>query len=278
MEVRAADEGAIRERPKACPGLREEAGGRRREPVGGRAIEEPEEKGPVGTVGHLSVFVSVVTLAVAAPPGSRDALSGLCLAALLLGYPGAIRRLFLPGGRIRLWLPALLVSIVFFPVLLFSFGWVEGELAVGGLRGAVFSGVRIAGRALVLVLSVEAVTSSVDIAQIAGILERIGFRGLGFSLGVAANLLPSLHRSWVCARESLWMRGGFRARRWRALRLLFLTVVGNTLGRSREIAVAAECRAYDPERSRPAPLRKGRLDGWVVVLCAASVLCVILCG
>jgi len=202
----------------------------------------------------------------------------LCLAMLLIGYPGAIRRLFFPGGQIRLWLPVLLASLAAFPVLLLSFGWVDGELAAGGRRGAVFSGLRIAERALVLVLAVEAVTSSVDIAQIAGILERIGFRGLGFSLGVAANLLPSLHRSWVCARESLWMRGGFRAQRWRALRLLFLTVVGNTLGRSREIAVAAECRAYDPERSRPAPVRKGRLDGWLVVLCVASVLGVIFLG
>jgi len=64
----------------------------------------------------------------------------------------------------------------------------------------------------------------------------------------------------------------------RALRLRLLTVVENTLGRSREIAVAAECRACDLERSRPAPLRKGRLDGWLVVLCVASAVRVVFLG
>ncbi len=144
------------------------------------------------------------------------------------------------------------------------------------MRDAVFSGLRLAARALVLVLAVEAVTFSVDIVQIAGILERIGFRGLGFSMGVAANLFPSLHRSWACARESLWMRGGFRAARWKALKLLFVTVVGNALGRSREIAVAAECRAYDPQRSRPASVQRGRADFWLMALCAASFFWILL--
>lgn len=278
MEFRRADEGASRETAEFLPGGREDLSGGGREATGGAAVERPAKTRLVGTAGHLSVFAWVVFLAVAAPPGRMDVLGTLCLGVLLIGYPNVIRRLFLPGGRMRLWLPALLASIALFPVLLFSLGWVDGELAARGLRGAVVAGLRIAGRALVLVLAVEAVTSSVDIAQIAGILEKIGFRGLGFSLGVAANLLPSLHRSWVCARESLWMRGGFRAQRWRALKLLFLTVVGSTLGRSREIAVAAECRAYDPKRSRPAPVQKGRLDRWLVVAFGASVACVLLFG
>lgn len=251
------------------------AGGWRPQASPDRGAARPE-KPLVGTLGHLAVFVWVMALAVAAPPTRRDALCGLCLAVLLVGYPAARRRLFQPSGRLRLWLPVLLGSVAFFPVVLFYLGGGDPSFAAAGLRGAVFSGLRLAARALVLVLAVEAVTSSVDIPQIAGILERIGFRGLGFSLGVAANLLPSLHRSWLCARESLWMRGGFRNARWRALKLLFVTVVGNTLARSREIAVAAECRAYDPERGCPVPLRRGRADGWLLLVYLGSLMVLVL--
>lgn len=250
--------------------------GIRPEPSEGKGAGRRQEPCLVGTLGHLAVFAWVVVLTVAAPSGRSDVACGLCLTALLIGYPAAAGRLFWLAGRVRLWLPVLLTCIALFPVLLFSFGGGDPGFAAGGLTGAVFSGLRLAARALVLVLAVEAVTSSVDIAQIAGILERLGFRGLGFSLGVGTNLLPSLHRSWVCARESLWMRGGFRAARWRALKLLFVTVVGNTLSRSREIAVAAECRAYDPEGSRPAPLRRGRADRWLWLLCLGSLLWVLL--
>lgn len=276
MERTGVDEDATGQGSELGPQPAHQAGGWRPKasPVGGAG---PSEQTPlVGTLGHLAVFAWVMTLAVAAPPTRRDALCGLCLLVLLVCYPGVIRRLLRPSGRFRLWLPVLLVCVASFPVVLLFLGGADPSFAAAGPRGAVLSGLRLAARAFVLVLAVEAVTSSVDIAQIAGILERLGFRGLGFSLGVGANLLPSLHRSWVCARESLWMRGGFRNARWRALKLLFVTVVGNTLARSREIAVAAECRAYDPERGRPVPLRRGRADLCLWLGCLGSLLWVLL--
>lgn len=271
MEGTGVTEDATVQGSELGPRPADEAGGWRPKPSQIEGCGRPGDPPLVGTLGHLAVFAWVVALVGAAPSGRRDAVCGLSLAVLLIGYPGAIRRLFRPAGRVRLWLPLMLVSIALLPVFLFFFR--AGHAGV--LTGAVFSGLRLAARALVLLWAVEAVTSSVDIAQIAGILERMGFRGLGFSLGIAANLLPSLHRSWVCARESLWMRGGFRAARWRALELLFVTVVGNALARSREIAIAAECRAYDPEQSRPAPLRRGRADLCLWLGCLGSLLWVV---
>ncbi len=118
-------------------------------------------------------------------------------------------------------------------------------------------------RVIVVLVSVDGFTNSVDIASIAGLLERFGLRGLGFSMGVALNLLPSLQTAALSTWHSLWMRGGLRKQRWRGVRLLLLAIITNALRRTEEIALAAEGRAFSPEQSRALPLRTGSLDcGW----------------
>jgi len=56
------------------------------------------------------------------------------------------------------------------------------------------------------------------------------------------------------------MRGGL----WRGLQLFLLTVLTNALRRSEEIVLAAEVRAFRPDRSQSVPLRIGRLDVWLI--------------
>jgi energy-coupling factor transporter transmembrane protein EcfT len=90
-------------------------------------------------------------------------------------------------------------------------------------------------------------------AILAGLVGRFGLHGLGFSLGVAMNL-----------RSIRGMRYGLRKQRWRGLQLLMMTIVTNALRRADEVALAAEARAFSPDRARPLPVQRGRLD-WLPI-------------
>jgi len=129
----------------------------------------------------------------------------------------------------------------------------------------------IALRILVVLVAVHGLTGSVDIASIAGLLERAGLHGLGFSVGVAINLLPALQQSALNAWRSLKMRGGFRKQRWRGLRLLAVTVITGALSRAEEIALAAEARAFSPERARSMPVKTGKWD-WVIAAAGSTLI------
>jgi energy-coupling factor transporter transmembrane protein EcfT len=126
-------------------------------------------------------------------------------------------------------------------------------------------------RAVVIVVAVQGLTASIDISSLAGLFERLGFHGLGFSLGVALNLLPALQGAAAHAWYTLKMRGGLRRKRWRGLQLLAITVVTNALRRAEEIALAAEARGFTPEHSRALPIKSGYLD-WVIIPTAALFL------
>jgi energy-coupling factor transporter transmembrane protein EcfT len=132
-------------------------------------------------------------------------------------------------------------------------------------------------RALAVLLAVDGFSSAVAISEVAGLLERIGLPGLGFSMGVAVNLLPALRKSSQNTWRSLYMRGGFGRQRWRALQLLLVTIVANALRRAEEIALAAEVRGYSPGRSQTLPLRVGEFDVVIAImlllLWVVSVLC-----
>ena len=117
--------------------------------------------------------------------------------------------------RLR-WL-AMIVLLALPPV--FFLGELDRSLA--GVRYSsegLVNGLQIAVRILVVLLAVDGLTGSVDISSVAGLLERTGLHGLGFSLGVALNLLPSLQQSALNTWRSLWMRGGLRKQRWSGLR------------------------------------------------------------
>lgn len=212
----------------------------------------------LGTPGHLAVFLSVLAAVLLAPPAWVLPVGAAGLAGLAALYPGVLRRTLRPQWLVVAGLPVVL-HLLFPPT--------PPDLAVGPLllsSAGVLTGLGMAMRALVALAAVDGLSLSVEIAELAGVLERLGLRGLGFSVGVAVNLLPSLRSSWFNAWHSLRLRGGLRARRARALRLVLVTVLANALRRAEEIALAAEARAFTPERSRALPVRRGRLDALAV--------------
>jgi energy-coupling factor transporter transmembrane protein EcfT len=217
----------------------------------------------IGTVGHLAVFVWVLGLVMLVPQTWLPFSAIPCLAVLIFIFPGCLTRTF----RLR-WL-VLLILLASPSVFLF------GELD-RSLVGIAYSstglavGLQIGVRFIVVLVAVGGLTENVDITSIAGLLERLGLQGLGFSVGVALNLLPSLQASSVNAWRSLWMRGGLRRNRLRGLRLLVLTIITNALRRADEITLAAETRAFTPESSRPAPVVLGSWDVPTLVLVVVS--------
>ncbi|MGM0385761.1 MAG: CbiQ family ECF transporter T component, partial [Actinomycetota bacterium] len=159
----------------------------------------------LGTIGHLSIFASTLAAVMLAPAARLPWAAAACLLVAWIVTPRAFRSLL----RWR-WLVMLLILAL--PPL-FIVGAVDSTFWVipyssEGLRLST----QVVLRILVILVAVKAVTSSVDITSVAGLLERLGLRGLGFSMGVALNLLPALSVSAQNAWRSLQMRGGLRRR------------------------------------------------------------------
>jgi energy-coupling factor transporter transmembrane protein EcfT len=224
----------------------------------------------IGSPGHLTVFLWSLAVILMAPQ-EMGAFPILACLLLLSGlYPSAFRRLLRPR-----WL--ILLSVLFLVNLIFSAGDPDRVILSQPVSTArIMDSLIMTLRAVVILSAADGLSASVSITEVAGLFERAGLRGLGFSLGVAANLLPTLRQSSTHAWHSLWMRGGFRAQRWRSLRLLTLTVFGNALRRSEEIVLAAEARAFRPEHNRTLPLRSGLLDRWIVLSALVTLVLLIL--
>ena len=74
--------------------------------------------------------------------------------------------------------------------------------------GNLLLGIKMTLSAVVILMAADGLASSMDITEVAGLFERLGLQGLGFSLGVAANQLPNLRQSSTNAWHSLRMREG----------------------------------------------------------------------
>ena len=212
----------------------------------------------LGTVSYLVIFAWSLGMVMLAPANRLLSVGGLCFLLAAVVYPRSFRRLMRPRWLVMIMLLAL--PPVFFLGDLDRNLWGLPYSSLG-----LVSALQILLRVIVVLVAVDGFTSSVDIASIAGLLERFGLRGLGFSMGVALNLLPSLQTAAINTWHSLWMRGGLRKQRWRGIRLLLLTIITNALRRTEEIALAAEGRAFCPEQPRAMPLRAGSLDRVVAV-------------
>lgn len=225
--------------------------------------------GKLGTVSYLVIFAWSLGMVMLTPARHLLLAGGLCTLVAAAVYPRSFRRLMRPRWLIMITLLAL--PPVFFLGNLDRSLWGLPYSSLG-----LVSALQILLRVIVVLVAVDGFTSSVDIASIAGLLERFGLRGLGFSMGVALNLLPSLQTAAINTWHSLWMRGGLRVQRWRGIRLLLLTIITNALRRTEEIALAAEGRAFSPEHCRAMPLRAGPLDRTVVISAIALTLGLIL--
>ncbi len=217
----------------------------------------------VGTPGYLALLIWVFVLIFFLPQPLAPLAAGVVLTASFLVYREAFRRLL----RWR-WL--LLMGLLIVPS---AFWMYDCDLTVMGIpcsEAGLVAGLRIALRALVVILVIDVFSSHVEITEVAGLLERLGLKGLGFSMGIAVNLLPSLRQSSEHTWHSLRMRGGFRAQRWQALRFLSVTVITSALHRAEEIALAAETRAFAPGKARALPLTPGPLDKLLIAGCLTS--------
>jgi energy-coupling factor transporter transmembrane protein EcfT len=226
---------------------------------------ERSAKSKLGTPGRLALFVWSLLVVILAQAEWLLAVAGTALVINGLLYPASIKRLF----RWR-WL--FFAVLVMLPNLL----WVgEPDISVLGLplsRTGFVTGMQMILRALVVIIAVDGFSSSVDITEVAGMFERVGLSGLGFSMGVAVNMLPALRRSSQCAWRSLSMRGGLRRQWWRGSRLLLVTIVASALRRAEEIALSAEVRAYSPGLSRPQPMTRGVYDPLMIGLVVISII------
>jgi energy-coupling factor transporter transmembrane protein EcfT len=184
--------------------------------------------------------------------------AGLCLTAAVILYPNSFPRLL----RRR---TVLLLAMIFSASLLFGAQQPDARLlGIPYSTVGLMSGLQMVVRAVVILVAVDGFSGAVEISEVAGMFERLGLRGLGFSIGVAFNLLPALRQASANTWHAMWMRGGLRNRRLHALRLMLVTIITNALRRGDEIALAAEARAFTPERSRSIPLRRGKLDSWLI--------------
>lgn len=228
---------------------------------GGVAITASPAEAPrprLGTIGHLAVFGWLLVLVMLVPTQQILISGGVAVAIASLLYPGALRRTL----RLR-WLVMLL--LIALPSVFFL-GARDATLAgMAYSSEGLQASIQIAVRFVVVLIAVQGFTEVVDIPTLAGLLERLGLHGLGFSVGVALNLLPSLQQSSRDAWHALRMRGGLRRQWWRGLQLLVMTIVTNALRRAEDIALAAETRAFSPDRAQALPVRRGRLD-WVPAL------------
>ena len=227
--------------------------------------ERSRQGAPVrlGTLACLAVFLWSLGMVMLVPARGLWLAGGICLLVLSFVYPHAFRKLMRPR-----WL-AMALILALPPIFLLG-GHDRSLWGVPYSSEGLVASAQILVRILVVLVSVNGFTNAVDITCLAGLLERLGLKGLGFTLGVALNLLPALQTAALQTWHSLWMRGGLRAQRWRGLRLLLLTIITNALRRTEEIALAAEGRAFSPEQPRPMPLRAGRFDG--VALAGVALL------
>jgi len=229
-----------------------------------------ELKPSVGIYGYLAVFFWSLGMIVFSPPEQITPVAALCLFVVAFFYPQKSTHFSMQRFIRPRWF--LLIGLLVIPPI---FLWGTPDRTFWGMpissEGLLLS-VRIALQMIVILAAVNMLTSAVDITSLAGLIERLGLRGLGFAVGVALNLLPALRQSSLNAWRSLWMRGGFRKKRWRGLQMLLVTIMTNALRWAEEVSLAAEARAFSPEQPRALPIQSGSLDALVILVGLVSFL------
>jgi energy-coupling factor transporter transmembrane protein EcfT len=209
-------------------------------------------------------FAFSVVVAIVCRGWALLAALALCLALAALVYPGGLHVL----ARRRTWI--LLAMIVASSMLVGPDPtWTLGPFGLS-LQGTV-NGVNMVARALIMIVAVLGLVSTVPIDRIGSVLERAGLHGLGFAVGVAFNLLPLIERSMVTSWHAMRLRAGLR-RPFTAVRLLLVAAVTSSLRCADEVVLAAEARAFDPGAARTSGLTwRPRVVPLALVLAAVAV-------
>jgi energy-coupling factor transporter transmembrane protein EcfT len=218
----------------------------------------------LGTYGHFGVFIWLLSMVMVFPPEKLGIPTSLCLILIALFYPSVFKYMF--NTRLILFSLLLVLPPIFF-VGEMDYSFLGLNFSSVGAMVGLQAGVRL----IVVLLAVNGFTSSVNIPSLAGVLEKFGHQGLGFSIGVAINLVPNLKNAAIKSWHSLKMRGGFRKKWFRGLQLYFVVVITNALRQAEEIALAAEARGFSPEKARPMALKYNKND-WVVLPICAIIL------
>jgi energy-coupling factor transporter transmembrane protein EcfT len=208
--------------------------------------------------GYL-VFLLWTLLLIGLLPDQRVALllGSVLLFALLTSSDG-----LRPLRRPRFWI--LILSVLALAPLMLG----EKDLAWGWLRlsqDGFWMGLWMALRALCLTVAFGAALNALSVSEMAQLFETVGLKGLGFALGVALNLLPTLQENATATYHTLRLRGGFRRRPWQALKLFLITVIANALRHSEDVVNAAAARAFEPTVRRGEPVRFQWADGLLAI-------------
>ena len=207
--------------------------------------------------GHLACFVFAVLVPIAADGTSLVAASAVVLAVVVAFQ----RRGLTVLADWRAWT---LVALLATPAALLTGRADRILLGVPVAGEGLLLGASIATRAFTLLLGVAGFASSVSVSELTALLERGGLKGVGFALGVAVNAFPTVVTSFATTFHAIRLRGGFRARRLRSVRLLLITVVTRSLQHAEQVVSAAEARGFSVDRARRLPPLAGSTDAGLV--------------
>jgi energy-coupling factor transporter transmembrane protein EcfT len=225
--------------------------------VGVTPVSAEQQTIRLGPRGYLFVFFWILLSILIAPPARLPWVAALCMTIALAVFRVRFRDLLS-------WRRLAMVALLTIPPLLAPGETDRVFLGLPYSSHGLSVSLSMALKLLVILVLAEGLARTVSCAALAGMLERIGFHGLGFSVGVALNILPALQETSMNTWEALRMRGGFRRQWFVAARQFFVTVVSGALRRAEDIAVAAEARAFTPEHARPLPVAPGKFD-WLAL-------------
>ncbi|MGC8836992.1 MAG: energy-coupling factor transporter transmembrane component T [Anaerolineae bacterium] len=213
--------------------------------------------------GYLLLLVWAVAATLALPDWRAAWVLGALLAVRLALGPGEEA-----GLRVRWRWMLILGGLVLAPWAL------AGE---GGRWAGFLLGLQMALRASAVLVAAHLFASAVSVAELVALFEGLGARGLGFAVGVAFNLLPTVQEIARTTYHAMRLRGAFRRPGLRAARLFLVTLVVGALRHADEIVAAAEARAFDPagpaQARVPRPVRADAgLAVLVLVTTAAALL------
>ncbi len=198
---------------------------------------------PLTVWGYLIFLAWSVALAILIAGIKLLALLGVVIAFSAFFCEGGLR----PVRRWRFWF--LIASTLVLGTLFIGdkgFSLLGLELSPQGFS----IGLGMALRGVVIMLVVTTFSNAVSLVEITHLLEAVGLKGLGFALGTAFNMVPTIQETIDSVYQAIRLRGGFRRGRLATLKTLTMAVVVTSLRHGDEIVDAAQARAFNPDQRR----------------------------